>query len=425
MAATDASPNGLSVPDGQVLIRMYDIGFGDCFLLCIPTVDGLRKVLVDCGSIAKREKSQTEIVKRLIEDVRDENGVPKIDVVIATHRHADHVAGFARHEWSQVEVGEVWMPWTEHPTNPEAQRIREAQASLAAALAAALAVNAEDEDPGEAANDEDSPHDISHYLALNALSNEQAMDTLHNGFSGQSLRRFLPEVDSVDTHLITSTLPGVMVHVLGPSREEDVIRDMDPPEKQSYLRLSATVKDDQGIPEPFGAKWVVDDPPLKLSAGDETTIHELHLRMGQPLAVALDKAVNGTSLMLMFVVGDLYLLFPGDAQWGSWKAALDDPERRRLLGKTHFYKVGHHGSHNATPVEFVEEVLTESGANRRSAMVSVEPRSQWKHIPRKPLLEKLRTRIGAIARSDVTDDQPGFVRQADWYVELLLPIDAG
>jgi hypothetical protein len=57
-------------------------------------------------------------------------------------------------------------------------------------------------------------------------------------------------------------------------------------------------------------------------------------------------------------------------------------------------------------------------------MVSVRPYSQWKNIPRKPLLDKLGTRIGAIARSDVTDDQPGFARQADWYVEILLPMAA-
>jgi hypothetical protein len=260
---------------------------------------------------------------------------------------------------------------------------------------------------------------------LNALSNAQAMDTLHHGFSGQPLRRFLPEANSVDTRLISSLLPGVTVHVLGPSRQEDVIRDMDPPEKQSYLRLSALLGDDRGVPEPFGAKWVVDDPPLMLSDEDKTAIHELHLGMEKSLAVALDQAVNGTSLMLTFVVGNLSLLFPGDAQWGTWKAVLADPEKRRLLGKTHFYKVGHHGSHNATPVEFVEEVLTETGANQRRAMVSVRTRAQWKQIPRQPLLENLGTRIGAIARSDVTDDQPGFPRNADWYVEVLLPIESG
>jgi hypothetical protein len=34
MAATETSSTDLKVPDGHVLVRMYDIGFGDCFLLC-------------------------------------------------------------------------------------------------------------------------------------------------------------------------------------------------------------------------------------------------------------------------------------------------------------------------------------------------------------------------------------------------------
>jgi len=424
MAGTDLSSGSLKVPEGHVLVRMYDIGFGDCFLLAIPTPDGLKKVLIDCGSIHKRTKTKSEIVKRLTEDVRDDEGVPQIDVVIATHRHSDHVSGFSRRDWEQVQVGEVWMPWTEHPEDSEARRIREAQSSFAAALAASLGIDAGLEDLDEALEDDDTIG-LSSFLALNALSNERAMNTLHHGFKGHPRRRFLPEEDPVDTRLGTASLPGVVVHVLGPSRTEEVIRDMDPPKAQSYFRFQARVGHDQAIPELFSDYyWGFDDVPLNvLTEADIKTIHSFNDNEENALAIALDKAVNGTSLMLLFVVGNLHLLFPGDAQWGTWKAALEDPATRRLLERTNFYKVGHHGSHNATPVEFVEEVLGEGGTGPRSAMVSVRPRSQWEHIPRKPLLENLETRLDAIARSDVTEDQPGFKREGDWYVEIELPID--
>jgi beta-lactamase superfamily II metal-dependent hydrolase len=429
MTGTSVSTVGINVTAGNVLVRMYDIGFGDCFLLGIPTPDGPRKILVDCGSIAKRSKSITEIVKRVVEDVRDADGVPRIVVIIASHRHADHIAGFARPEWGQVEVGEVWMPWTEHPTDAEARRIREAQLGFAAALANALSLDAGIAGLGEIDEDGESPLDLTSYLTLNALSNEQAMDTLHDGFLARprrrSRRRFLPEGGSTDTRLTTSILPGVVVHVLGPSRTEDVIRDMNPPVNQSYLQFLAVGEAGPETPEPFGQEWVPDNPVYKLSDDDEMRIQSLRFGEAEKLAVALDKAVNGTSLMLMFVIGSLHLLFPGDAQWGTWKSVLDDPVRRQLLRKTHFYKVGHHGSHNATPVEFVEEVLAEAGANRRSAMVSVRPRPQWSHIPREPLLENLASRIGAIARSDMTEEQQGFVREGDWYLEIQLPINAG
>ena len=153
------------------------------------------------------------------------------------------------------------MPWTEHPSDFEARRIREAQSSFAAALAASLGIDAALGDSDEALEDDDTIG-LSSFLALNALSNERAMNTLHNGFMGQPLRRFLPEEDPVDTRLGTDLLPGVVVHVLGPSRTEEVIRDMNPPANQSFFSFQTGVGGDQAIPELFSDHyWDLDDPP--------------------------------------------------------------------------------------------------------------------------------------------------------------------
>src|SRR5919106_5510363 len=48
------------------------------------------------------------------------------------------------------------------------------------------------------------------------------------------------------------------------------------------------------------------------------------------LAKGVEDAVNGTSLMMMFQVGNAYLFFPGDAQHGTWQSALKDDEWREL-----------------------------------------------------------------------------------------------
>ena len=34
----------------SVAVRMYNVGFGDCFLLTIPMADGVRRILIDCGT---------------------------------------------------------------------------------------------------------------------------------------------------------------------------------------------------------------------------------------------------------------------------------------------------------------------------------------------------------------------------------------
>ena len=122
------------------------------------------------------------------------------------------------------------------------------------------------------------------------------------------------------------------------------------------------------------------------------------------LAYAVDGAVNGTSLVLLFLVGDVGLLFPGDAQWGTWSSILEHPPWRGLLPNVRFLKVSHHGSHNGTPKDFVEHDLREA-----VAMVSVSPTvyktKGWKQIPKDELMTALVEpgRVGRLVRSDRDD----------------------
>jgi hypothetical protein len=63
--------------------------------------------------------------------------------------------------------------------------------------------------------------------------------------------------------------------------------------------------------------------------------------------------INNTSLVLIFEVGDQKLLFSGDAQIENWEYVFEEAEINdeinTLLHNTTVYKVGHHGSRNATP----------------------------------------------------------------------------
>jgi hypothetical protein len=63
----------------------------------------------------------------------------------------------------------------------------------------------------------------------------------------------------------------------------------------------------------------------------------------------LDQVLNNTSVILLFEVGYAKLLFPGDAQIENWRYALQQPDVKKLLEDVVVYKVGHHGSRNATP----------------------------------------------------------------------------
>lgn len=400
------------MPD-SLRIRLYDVGFGDCFLVEFPRhAEAPFRVLVDCGAHRsgyprpgwKPEHAVRAILDDLAEGGHDE---PSLDVVVATHRHQDHVSGFDSRLWRDVAVGEVWMPWTENPDDPEATAVRERQSRLALGLQMAF------EDPAFPARTGD-PEAVAalRALAANSLTNESAMRTLHRGFRGSPQRRFLAARDAGP--LTPAGCPGLAVHVLGPSRDIDVIREMDPPGGQSFLRfLDAGTRLGSGAPTegadagPFSRNFRISpaehesgqrhgpaaSPEIKAAAAGTMMAADF------AAAVSLDKAINGTSLMLMFAFRGAYLLFPGDAQWGTWEAALRDPTTRDLLERTTFYKIGHHGSHNATPVEFVEKVLS-SSAPMWGAVASVRPVASWPEIPRAPMLDALRTRAERIVRSD-------------------------
>ncbi len=96
---------------------------------------------------------------------------------------------------------------------------------------------------------------------------------------------------------------------------------------------------------------------------------------GAELALRLDSDTNNTSLVLAIELPDgTFLLFAGDAQVGNWlswhRQTYCDPESappagrdpvltaEQILNRTRFYKVGHHGSHNATLKEQGLEMMT-------------------------------------------------------------------
>lgn len=97
----------------------------------------------------------------------------------------------------------------------------------------------------------------------------------------------------------------------------------------------------------------------KKDSKDWSRIDHDWLAPAEGFALRLNNEVNNTSLVLAIELplSKKILLFSGDAQRGSWVSWDDELfgdrfgsqlNARDLLGRTVFYKVGHHGSHNAT-----------------------------------------------------------------------------
>ena len=393
----------------SVAVRMYNVGFGDAFVVTVKRSRKQWKMLVDCGVHSQgRARPIDEAVDAIIADLKaaSPDGVPHLDVVVATHRHADHIAGFALDAWEQVTVGEVWVPFTENDDDPAATRLREAQ-SLAAQRLVALSAA-----PSLA---------LANALALNSLGNDDAMDRLlcrnGRGFATKPHVRYLPSV-TPEENVVATTIPDVRVHVLGPSRDPKHLKRMHPPAHAGWLRLGDTdlLADDvvDGKPRPlFNPMYAVDEsqvPPDLVHAKSRLAEHPPGNDAGVLAAASvLERCVNNTSVFLVLDANGTRLVFPGDAQQGAWDHVLDDPATRKLVSAPAFYKIGHHGSHNATPKPYVEQVL----GNGAYAMLPWGKVEQWKKIPKAELITALHEKGCHIVRADAPVAEPGHVEVHD------------
>jgi glyoxylase-like metal-dependent hydrolase (beta-lactamase superfamily II) len=110
-----------SLERGTCRVRMYRHGLGDCFLISLPT-DGKGEfhILIDCGLIAVATNPQ-DTMTRVVKNIAAATD-GRLDLVVVTHEHWDHVSGFSTQQARQVfdnelTVERVWYAWTEDATN--------------------------------------------------------------------------------------------------------------------------------------------------------------------------------------------------------------------------------------------------------------------------------------------------------------------
>lgn len=351
----------------SVRIRMYNVGFGDCFLLTFqyPGRARPRHVLIDFGSTAAPSGSPGPLLQKIAQDIEKTVGHDPF-AVVATHRHRDHISGFDPGSNGKgpgaiiagLKPRYVIQPWTEQPNlavDAEAPTAlkglaarRETLASLQEIARHAVEVALPRLQRGFRHTDtakqlafigEDN---IANAAAVRNLMKMGRNDYVYSG-KGTKLNRFLP---------------GVKVTVLGPPtvkqhKEIRSQRSTDPDEFWSLqakaLGIGATkisaadrnlfsgFRQVTGGQSPPWARWIV------------TSLRNAHGDQLLQLVRSLDSAMNNTSVILLFECGRHRFLFPGDAQIENWEYALGKKRYAKLLKNVTVYKVGHHGSLNATP----------------------------------------------------------------------------
>jgi hypothetical protein len=446
---------------------MYQVGFGDAFLLSFEYDQKLddgrdrRHILVDFGStsppqsprrldaIAKLIRDHTASEKDIRDDTRGE-----IDVIVVTHRHKDHLSGFATPTIAQMLCKPgypklVVRSWTE---NPQAARDAQGAPGIGAEAITGQSMSFANSFKGANQFAQDLVRKLDTVDAssrsLVAEVRQLADDQVLNAEAVRQLEAWAAAGSATYLHYgmpsgIEEIVPGIGVKVLGPPtvdqhpsirtqrqrdanefwmiysgiinslREDDLLAGA---KSRSGGDRPSSGADHEEISRPGNdaAHSAADEPPVRSHAvGQFGPVRWLTDRMARQqlnsmlrIVRTLDGVLNNTSLILLFEVrrsnGEIIrMLFPGDAQIENWEYALkyapDAEANCDVLRFVDLYKVGHHGSRNATP-RTLYNLWTEPQVKDRPlvAMMSTKPgvhgRSLSTHVPRKTLVAALDTR---------------------------------
>ncbi|HVI67236.1 MAG TPA: hypothetical protein VM910_32360 [Bradyrhizobium sp.] len=409
-------------PGWRAKVRMYRQGLRDCFLVSLPRA-GSRpySIMIDCGVILGtpadgRRPQMKEVVDNIVATTQGE-----IDLLVVTHEHWDHVSGFvqAKESFRPLKVHALWLAWTEDPEHELARKLRRERDAALSALRLGLSQL-------QLAGAKGAVEIAGVLEFLGAAKGTSTSDALAHARSLVRKPRYCLPAEA------PTELPdvGARIYVLGPPPCEKRLRKIRPSmrEKETYgLGLEALPLFMAGIGaaleggdagRPFDRKFEI---PKSTAArlpffrdhycNDDRRRIEGDWLMGIPdIALQLDSLTNNTSLVLAIELADGdVLLFAADAQVGNWLSWQDlawpvggrtvtGPD---LLNRTILYKVGHHGSHNATLRHYGLELMK----RLRVAMLPVDEemakRKGWTQMPLPELVTALEQRAsGGVLRVD-------------------------
>lgn len=457
-------------------IRMYRVGFGDFFLVTAWTSGEPQHILIDCGVTAgKTGKGDIASIKTAVRHMANETQ-NKLALIIVTHRHADHIIGFSRCEAEfekfKGNVGAIWMPsWEqEYPAVAKFQADLE---NLALGLRAAALAGDRDE-----VNDE--------ILGITENATGVSKEGPGGGTNARSLELLKKKLGVTPKYYAKGDEPalpkglvdaGIKAQILGPPpvTEFDFLKMMDLVKGVGqYLDATGGASTRKVELSPFAAEFVVGAdvyptsafrewgpritgiPPDQLQRYPSKLEESVKSSTPNALLMAarqLDNVLNNQSLVVLFTWNGKRLLFAGDAQAGNWLYWLYDADKpnkkpstedlaqegRDILASLAFYKAGHHGSTNATPIPAVEAMgkgFVTMCSTQADTFGTAQNDSE---VPRIPLLDALGKKsvvfrsdhyaatipgknIPAVAGAPAKPPRPGAgtIEVGDFYIDYML-----
>ncbi len=412
--------------DNHLLVRVYNVGLGDCIFLRVPDRRRYVHILIDCGN----KFSSLDLLGQRIRELKQEfldnaTGGKPLDLLVVTHPHEDHHKGFEETYFEDIQIKRIWLSPAFNRADPQAKGFHAlndaAQRGLTSLSRAAS---------GEIKEQVDELLSLSKSEAIEMLTK-----TLPEKHRLKPPNLLYVTAETPEEQLAIFTDPAIKLRVLGPMADIDeyYLGGESQPNGQS-------APDSQGLAD--GYLGLFPDPtsttveqPANISSKD---FRQLRSRLGSNAMAAAALAghvTNNLSVVLLLEWHGRRLLFPGDAEWnsafggavkkgrsnGSWNVMWQE-RRADLTTPLDFLKIGHHGSENATPwappdektgkehpiSQILDALLPPPTAGETptaQAVASTQRTLRWPTIPDPALLVEIGRRV-ANAETGYQDDPP-------------------
>jgi len=406
--------------DNTLLVRIYDVGFGDCIYVRVPDANNYYHILIDCGS-----KGAEYTLRNALDNVRsmlDNQQAPKkrLDLLIVTHPHNDHIKGFDPEWFKGIRINHIWLSAFMKRDHPQA---KQAHALQALADKAARSLQARGLKLSASLDT----------LIVNTVWNDEAMETLRTTLPrANRIKPLYVSRDIADPSATKKRLTAKQRREHKVSFKYGVTCFQDFQEKDTCLRILAPEWDIDGyylgktscdylsLVNMYNSLLFEDmktpgekrpiPQPCNISKSDFRRLHNRILYSALAFSREDHKLKNNTCVVFLLEWRGKRLLFTGDAEWtgrpvkkgrrnGCWDVMLLMDKKHGHLGKPlDFLKVAHHGSVNGTPFidkENAKQTILDNILPRgRKAQIVVstragETRSVHKEVPYRLLMQNL------------------------------------